>query len=295
MKSYLEINSFYPKASGLRTFFEDQFADPRSLNPKRFVWDYWHVPQQYAHLRTPAYHYFPKTMYQHFHSYLVHWTRRELGCWDISPPWLSYYVDGCFQNVHSDHPHGPWAYVFSLTVNPKNFQGGETFIFRKEALSYWKSSQQNYFEDSHFLKKLSPRFNKLILFDPRIPHGVTPVSGVSDPLKARLVIHGWLSHPKTFVDGFLPAKLVERNLNKAFQKVEALSSSGPALQGVCSLSLHVATTGKIKKAQFKTCSVLDSSGEIPKRFLKQVLKFYSELQFPVARGNSQITIPLLFS
>ncbi|MEK6774069.1 MAG: hypothetical protein AABY64_09015, partial [Bdellovibrionota bacterium] len=86
MKSQrLLVDGFSKQATVLRSFFEKQFASPLKAHPKRFVWDYWNVPDQYRLIRTPAYHYFPKKLYQDFHSALVQWGRENLGCHDISP------------------------------------------------------------------------------------------------------------------------------------------------------------------------------------------------------------------
>ena len=35
-------------ASRLRGTFEGRFCKPREGNPDRFVWDWWHVPDQYT-------------------------------------------------------------------------------------------------------------------------------------------------------------------------------------------------------------------------------------------------------
>ena len=73
-----------------------------------------------------------------FHRRLVAWGRETLGCHDISPPWLSLYVDGCRQELHGDLPHGPWAFVFSLTRwRGRVFRGGETLLVRDEVLDFW--------------------------------------------------------------------------------------------------------------------------------------------------------------
>lgn len=120
LRRFVKITErFYPGASSLRKVFDSRFRDPKSTRSDRFVWDYWHVPDQYTFVRTPAYHYFPKTIYNQFHRFLMTWGRSVLGCKNISPPWLSYYIDGCGQELHSDVPHGPWAYVFSLTAGRK--------------------------------------------------------------------------------------------------------------------------------------------------------------------------------
>ncbi|HEU4616219.1 MAG TPA: hypothetical protein VFS15_29175, partial [Kofleriaceae bacterium] len=100
------VDRFAPEARALRATFDERFAEPRSTRADRFVWDWWHVPGQYTALRTPAWTYFPRRIYESFHRRLVAWGRETLGCHDISPPWLSLYIDGCRQELHGDLPHG---------------------------------------------------------------------------------------------------------------------------------------------------------------------------------------------
>jgi len=138
MRSALIVDNFAPEAKPLRAVFDERFRKPRSTRGDRFVWDWWHVPGQYTHLRTPAWTYFPRALYQAFHRGLVAWGREVLGCHDISPPWLSCYVDGCRQELHGDLPHGPWAFVMSLTRwRGRRFSGGETVLVRDEVLDFW--------------------------------------------------------------------------------------------------------------------------------------------------------------
>jgi hypothetical protein len=63
----------------------------------RFVWDYWHVPNQYTLIRTPAEDFFPKELFEGLEDALLSYGENKLGCRSISPVWLSYYVDGCSQ------------------------------------------------------------------------------------------------------------------------------------------------------------------------------------------------------
>jgi DNA-binding FadR family transcriptional regulator len=111
----LIVDRFAPEAAALRHAFDARLADPKRATADRFVWDYWHIPDQYTLLRTPAHQFFPRAHYRKFHERLVWWGRRTLGCHDVSMPWLSLYVEGCRQELHADLPHGPWAFVFSLT------------------------------------------------------------------------------------------------------------------------------------------------------------------------------------
>lgn len=44
------------------------------------------------------------------------------------------------QELHADSPHGPWAFVLSLTDwENRGFTGGETTIFKPHMLDFWSS------------------------------------------------------------------------------------------------------------------------------------------------------------
>jgi hypothetical protein len=303
-KHWFTIDQFSTQAKPLRREFEEHFADPlgnaREISAKRFVWDYWHVPGQYSLLRTPAYHYFSEKIYMRFHKNLVDWGRQFLGCWDISPPWLSCYIDGCDQEFHQDRPHGPWAFVFSLSPTKATFSGGQTEILRPEILDYWRSSGGLVnFEKSGMMDSISPKFNRLIVFDPRIPHRVSPVRGSRDPRLGRLVIHGWFSNPKTYIDGFLSEKKAEEILNQAFAQVQMASQKAPLCSGVMNLALKISKAGRVNSVKALTHTLVAQEGlsldkEI--RLLeRKILQIYKNLRFPEAKGATRATIPLLFS
>lgn len=298
MKSHILIeDNFYSKSKDLRGYFDQQFEDPRQTDSKRFVWDYWHVPDQYTLVRTPAYHYFPQKMYMEFHKSLVMWGRRTLGCWDISPPWMSYYVDGCKQEFHSDVPHGPWAYVYSLTPwKNRNFSGGETLLLKPEVLSYWQNfGDSKNRELGSFVDRIPSLMNRLTVFDPRFPHGVTEVRGTRDPREARLVIHGWFMEPKTYKEGPLPAKTTERILNERFDYLQELLAQHELCQGTVSIQMIIGKNGDVKKIKYGTNTLTNLSGRAPQRLNKDILKLYSTAQFPVAVKETLITLPLIFN
>lgn len=296
--SQIIVDQFSPFAEKLRTLFDKNFADPRQTHMQRFQWDYWHVPNQYTLVRTPAYQYFPKSIYMGFHKHLVHWGRQHLGCWDITPPWMSFYVEGCKQELHSDVPHGPWAFVYSLTLDAKKFKGGETLILKPEVLSYWNhfSAQKDHEADS-FIKKIPVKFNRLTVFDPRFPHGVSEVKGTNDPREARLVIHGWFTQPKTYINGFLPPKKTENLLNQAFQRTNDLvyhfDQKGVSVFGTLSVYLKVNRLGKVTEARFLTNSLLSKEGRRIPAIEKAILTVYKEITFSPAKGISELTIPLI--
>ena len=239
--------------------------------------------------RTPADHFFPDATYSALIDALQEYGEQQLGCRGISPVWLSYYVDGCRQvlllinrtgigrlltsyshthqprpitkrcmprqELHTDSPHGPLAFVLSLTQwEGRSFNGGETVLFQPHMLDFWAGhdpergiefkdmvgcrpcgvliattrcqyghavSCRLVLDDAWAVSStwhgttlragrlqvtlVEPRFNRLTVFDGRYPHGVRMVEGTRNPVKARVVLHGWFTEPAPFFDGKLPA------------------------------------------------------------------------------------------
>ena len=89
-------------------------------------------------------------------------------------------------------PHGPWAFVLSLTEwEARKFTGGETMLIRPEVLNYWSNFDSAAVVERGSLVRLVPaEFSRLTVFDPRLPHGVPAVEGTHDPREGRLVLHG---------------------------------------------------------------------------------------------------------
>ncbi|OFZ31722.1 MAG: hypothetical protein A2622_03875 [Bdellovibrionales bacterium RIFCSPHIGHO2_01_FULL_40_29] len=297
MENFNVHRNFYPKSKELRAEFESHFKNAKSTDAKRFVWDFWYDEDQYHLIRTPAFYYFSKKSYQNFHSHLVQWGRENLGCHDISPPWLSYYVDGCFQNLHSDVPHGPWAFVYSLTPNKKEFRGGETLILKNQTLNYWsKFMDQKDHEFGSFVDRIPSRMNELVVFDPRFPHGVTEVKGTRDPLKSRLVIHGWFVNPRPYVVGGLSTTQVQKSLQPQFEQLNSILSEIDLMNGTLSCRLQIRPTGSVQSYTLISNSVLSVIGnESDQKYLQKELKtLFSKTEFPKTKTASVITIPLIF-
>ncbi len=292
--SAIIVDKFAPEAPGLRDVFDDRFAEPRSTRGDRFVWDWWHVPGQYTALRTPAWTYFPKPIYEAFHRRLVQWGRETLGCHDISPPWLSCYVDGCRQELHGDLPHGPWAFVFSLTPwKTRVFRGGETLMLHDEVLDYWDTFQsERSIEEPDLLRAIEPMFNRLTVFDPRIPHGVREVTGTRDPREGRLVIHGWFVQPRPFIAGPLRA----RDLETRIDTIGELLADAPPLAGMLAITFDVDRAGAVTRTK-----VLSNTTRVPAADRPELAALVAKLRrtiggwkFPKQRGTSRVTLPLVF-
>lgn len=283
------VDRFSRHARALRAVYDGRFRDPLAGSPERFVWDYWHVPDQYTLLRTPAVRYFPRAPLEGFLRELTDWGMRELGCRAVTIPWLSAYVDGCRQELHADNPHGPWAYVLSLSTGA--FRGGETLVLKPRVLDYWKGFRGHRgVELPQLVDRIEARFNRLVAFDPRLPHGVTEVRGSHDPREARLVLHGWFTDPAPFFSGKLTARAIEPVLNAGLRSLAPLAARHGVVDGLLSVRLRVRPDGRVGSARSlaSTLAGRDASG-----FAREVVARVREWEFARARGPSEITIPVL--
>lgn len=296
-RSAFTLDRFAPEGAELRRALERRFAEPRRATADRFVWDYWHVPGQYTALRTPAWTYFPEALYQRFHRRLVAWGRQTLGCHDISPPWLSIYIEGCRQELHGDLPHGPWAFVYSLTPWERRvFSGGETLLMRDEVLDFWESfTSIRSIEEPDLLHQIEPRLGRLTVFDPRIPHGVREVRGTHDPRQGRAVIHGWFVQPRPFFTGPLPADEVEAKVADLGPVASDLTAGLP-LAGMLSLRLDITSAGAVTRA-----TALCDTTRVPatlephrKRAIAALRRHLLTWRFSRRPRPSQLTLPLVF-
>ncbi len=296
MSRIIVEKSFSREARALRRSFDERFADPHRATAGRFVWDYWNVPEQYTLLRTPAYDFFPKKAYEGFHRRLVLWGREVLGCHDISPPWLSCYVDGCEQKFHGDLPHGPFAFVYSLTRwSERRFRGGETLLMKEPILDYWKSREQfRGLEEGDILERVPARFNQLLVFDPRIPHGVSRVEGARDVREGRLVIHGWFVQPRPFIRGALSPKGLHSLIDRVTSGLEALFHDGHAVSGIMSLRFDVPASGALARPRILANTLRSADAESPRAVLSNVRASLRGFRFGKQKGSSVVTLPLVF-
>jgi hypothetical protein len=91
--------------------------------------------------------------------------------------------------------------VFSLTNwEQRAFAGGETLLLSPSTLDFWRGYDASRpAELMSFVQLVDPRFNRLTVFDPRIPHGVRQVEGTREPLDSRIAVHGWFQEPALVV------------------------------------------------------------------------------------------------
>lgn len=290
--------NFYPKARSLRQQYDRVFADPKNADRRRFCWDYWHVPDQYNFLRTPAWEFFDAKTYRDLHLSLIRYGQQELGCHSITPPWLSLYVEGASQGLHADVPHGPWAFVYSLTHwKNRPFTGGDTLILRPQTLDYWTNFRSRSGQESNrhnLTSNIPAHFNQLLVFDPRLPHGVNEVRGVKDPLAGRLVIHGWFTEPAPFVTGGLersPGKSATA-IQQAWDVIEKSHAPMADLMGVVVLKIFVDAPGRVSNVRVNMNTLKNGPANSVRMFVREIQSTFKKVQFPKMTKASVITLPI---
>lgn len=290
------VQEFFDGAADMRAVVETRFGSPRGGARERFVWDFWHVPEQYTYLRTFAQQFFPAPLFARFVERLRSWGCDSLGCPQILSPWLSYYVDGCRQELHTDVPHGPWAYVFSLTDwEARGFAGGETMLLDPWCLEYWRHYDPSRSPEFTSLVRLIPaHFNQLTVFDPRIPHGVRPVEGTRDPLRSRVVLHGWFEMPALTLSPALQRVGGARVARAALDSLVETLRTVAAVTGLVSARVAVGVDGTVADVTLLSDTVVSRASDPagPEAVRRIVRARLGELRFPAPSEPAWAIVPV---
>ena len=243
---YWVNDEFFEGANELRAAFEAHFRDPQSHDQRHQIWNYWYVPGHYTYLRAMADTVLPKVVVDRFVERVRAWSLQRLGLGAISRPVLSFYVNGCAQTLHNDADNGRFGYVYSITRwDQRSFSGGETILFPEE--DYWRSERIVKPAGGVDLYTLVPaQFNRLLVFDDRLIHGVQTVQGQMNPLEARVVLHGHIEENGIHISGGLSHEAVIDAWQEKVDELESiLAGFEAAYSGVVSLRLIVNCDGQI--------------------------------------------------
>ncbi len=281
------------KATEMRHAVEAHFSQPEKHQAATHqVWNYWHVPGLYTYLRTNPEKVIPHELIQAFHARLTEWARQRLGLGHVTWPYLSLYINGCSQGIHNDSTNGRFGFVYSLTPNDRRSRGGETIVFKEG--DHFRSKLTRPDAGSGLYDLIAPTFDRLVIFDDRMPHGVQRIEGSMDPFDGRLVLHGHISESGVEVDGPLSAGDVQAAVLPGVQKV--LTAEGAATKlyhGPLVVRLKVDPDGRIVSHRLLVDRLARSDGGDPGAFAQRLLEAAVETRFPQADAPSEVTLPLL--
>ena len=283
------VDDFFEDAQAMRAAIDQHFDESRSGQlpfDQRAIWNYWYVDKTYTYLRA-----MPQRMYpgphQAFMKKLALFAAWEFGMGVPSGPYLSMYVAGCGQAIHNDAKNGRLAYVYSLTRwAERHFDGGETIVFKLKQPSRTEAAATTNFYDL-----IEPVFNRLLVFDDRIAHGVRPISGTMNPHDARFVVHGHLCEtPRiAFTQGGLKDISLDAPWVALREDISALMRDG-GQHGFITFEATVAQTGQTQSAGFKHVQLFPTSDQArdAESLATEALRRIGAAVWPVAAGPSRL-------
>jgi hypothetical protein len=281
-------------AEALRRDIDLHFSEPAKHAPATHqIWNYWHVPGLYTYLRTQPENVVHSALADAFVRQLTAWSIETLGLSQVSWPYLSLYVPGCEQGLHNDARNGRFGFVYSLTRNGRKTIGGRTIVHQEgdpvRALLTTAAA------GSAFYDAIEPSFNRLVLFDDRLPHAVERIEGSMDPQEGRFVLHGHLTEGALMAIGALHADAVAPAAAEAIKSF-VHSTFIDGYHGPLVLRLSVAADGQVADLRVVLDRVLQTRPE-DRRWpgvLAALIACTSAARFPAAAGPTDVLLPFVF-
>lgn len=293
---FFSVDGFLPQseADRLRAEVDGHFAEPHKHRPDRHqVWNYWYVPQLYTYLRTSPEKVIAAPLMRRFYETLSIFAREVLGLGHVTWPNLSLYVDGCEQQLHNDSTNGRLGYVYSLTRDARKTIGGETIVLREGDL--FRSNLEKAAAGWGLYDLIEPSFNRLALFDDRMPHGVRRVEGSMDPVEGRIVLHGHISEAAATADGPIPAQVVAAAVAGAIGRLEAELSASPAPpHGPLTLRMTIGRSGRIEQLQPLLNRVACADGRPAGEAVDRAMAAIRALTWPGSDDATEAVVPIVF-
>lgn len=290
---FVVVDDFLPEEDGLsmRADIEDHFSNPgQHTPPVHQVWNYWHVPGSYTYLRTSPEKVIAREKVERFVERLREWSARNLGFAAVTWPYLSLYVPGCVQGLHNDSTNGRLGFVYSLTPNARQTIGGETVLVQDRDL--FRSNLNTAAAGTGLYDLVPPQFNRLILFDDRIPHAVQRVDGSMDPLEGRIVLHGHISEAGVVAEGGLPGDVIQATINQALGEVREFVDS--TVKGPLVFQLEIGAAGEVDASRILFDRLASSDGGDLDVLRSEIAERIGAVQFPSGSATTVANVPLIF-
>ena len=292
------VDGFLPAevALQMRRGIDEHFANPQLHRAETHqVWNYWFVPELYTYLRANPEKVIGPRWAASFHDALRRWSIATLGMANVTWPYLSLYVPGCRQGWHNDSRNGRFGFVYSLTRDSRRTLGGETLV-RREADPFRANLTQPQ-AGRGFYETIEPRFNRLLIFDDRLPHAVERLEGAMDPVEGRFVLHGHVSEGGPIVEGALPAESVSGPINDVLRgfREEAAAAVG-LYHGLLVLRLRIGQAGSVAGCDVLLDRVLhpDPGHADWDGVRDRLVERFRKAKFPTAAAETMLTQPIAF-
>jgi hypothetical protein len=291
---FVVVDDFLPtdQSAGMRADIDAHFSKPSEHLPATHqVWNYWHVPGSYTYLRTTPEKVIALAKVEAFVAALRDWAARNLGLAGVTWPYLSLYVPGCVQGLHNDSTNGRLGFVYSLTRNERQTLGGETLLMHERDL--FRTSLDQAAAGTDLFDLVAPRFNRLTLFDDRIPHAVQRLDGSMDPLEGRFVLHGHISEAGAVTQGALAPEAIQAQVNALAEELQGLSAA-QGVHGPFVTCAEITAGGEVQRSRPILDRLASSADADIDAVRSAVAERIGALRFPAADAPTRANIPLIF-
>lgn len=290
------VDDFLPHdwAAGMRADIDAHFSAPFKHRPETHqIWNFWFVPQAYTYLRTQPEKVIQRQSVERFMERLRTWSIDTLGLGRLSWPYLSFYISGCRQSLHNDARNGRFGFVYSLTRDDRRSTGGETVVWRRG--DPFLRNLRKPSAGAALYESVEPRFNRLVVFDDRMIHGVQLVEGAMNPSDGRFVLHGHIQESGPILSGPLPVESMLPGLNAAlgYLDQECAAQAG-RYDGPLVLRFAISARGSVGGLHVVLDRVFSEQGDeaawaaIRIRFMELL----GAASFPSSTGETRVTLPL---
>ena len=290
---FLVVDGFLPAdhAGSMRQDIDAHFGEPGQHKADTHqVWNYWHVPGSYTYLRTTPEKVIAREKVEQFVNGLRDWAARNLGLAGVTWPYLSLYVPGCVQGLHNDSTNGRLGFVYSLTRDDRTTLGGETLLMLDRDL--FRSNLDRPAAGVGLYDLVEPRFNRLTLFDDRIPHAVQRIDGPMDPLEGRFVLHGHISEAGVVAEGALSADAIQSVVVPVLGELREVF--GKDVHGPFVISIEIGPDGSMAGANPILDRLASKNGADIGAARAALTERLGVLRFPTASGSTRANVPLIF-
>jgi hypothetical protein len=292
------VDDFLPNelAEAMRTDIDRHFTDPQPPGSEtRQVWEYRFDRQLHTVLRTTPEKIIRADRCQAFVNALQSWSFNNLAMARVSGPLLSLHVPGCAQEFQSGAREGRFGFVYSLTRDERRSAGGATLVMRET--DPFRHFLTNPSAAASFHESFEPRFNRLLVFDDRLPHAVSRVEGPMDPAEGRFALYGHLSETGPLVHGALPLEAVARPVSFLLKTFAIDATARIALyRGILGLRLLIAPDGTVSRCAVIVDRVIHPDpGDVEWDSLRDdLVERMMALTFPAAPAETILTQPVVF-
>jgi 2OG-Fe(II) oxygenase superfamily len=297
---YFVVDDFLPLdlALSMRADIDAHFGETDKHRPETHqVWNYWYVPGTYTYLLTVPEKIIVREKVERFMSSLQDWSVTRMGLGEVTWPILSLYIPGCFQNLHNDSLNGRIAFVYSLTNPVRKTQGGGTILMSEG--DPFRRNLASPMTVGGFCETVEPRFNRLVLFDDRVIHGVERIDGSMDPVEGRFVLHGHIRDHGPFVGGALAIEALLPDIQSALGGfIAANGEESYNFHGPISVRFTVEPDGTMSGLHVlldRVTHVAEHHAGRWEGLRTKYLAALAGLRFPAAPGPTTVIFPVVFA